>query len=149
MKKTLVIFPIFMVLLLLTPRSAQAQFEAKAGPLGLLFGSVSLAAEYGFSDNFGAELHTFLDSDESYVWATGRYYFNPQRGLDRFHAGFFMAAGSDGVGPGVGLMLGQKWVSRNNVLLDAGIGLGRSFDGDFIPYAKLQIGYRFGNKKWY
>lgn len=122
-------------------RPLHAQLEAKVGPIGLLFGGVSLAGEYIVNDEFGAELHTFFADGGGIVWATAKYYLNPRLGADRFHIGAFLAAGSGG--PGVGFMIGTKAISTSRVVFDFGIGLGRGFDSEFIPYGKIQVGYRF------
>ncbi|RME94459.1 MAG: hypothetical protein D6772_14570, partial [Bacteroidetes bacterium] len=133
MKKPLLVF-FTTCLFLLAARPAQAQFEAKVGPVALLFGGISLAGEYALSDEFGAELHAFFGGEAAFAWATAKYYLSPRMGADRFHLGVFLTTGD--LGPGIGFMGGTKIVSPKNIIFDFGLGIGRGFEEEVVPYWK-------------
>lgn len=131
--------------------SLSAQTELKINPIGALFSSPDLSAEFGVKDNIGIEPYigfgwpkltvndeTFRSTGIGYG-LNGKYYFSPDKGIDKFYAGIYLRGGSstfksDSSGStasfkrnrlGAGLSLGYKWVSRNNVIFEVGAGLGR------------------------
>ncbi len=133
---------------------------------------MSVEAAIGFGN--GTEL------GDSYKWTnipitvTGKYYFNPDDGADKFYADVFLRFISrsykvdDGnvnnidwsqtrLGAGVGI--GFKSISRSGVVFDIGFGVGRAFIDkisdendttssidwpDIMFTGKLGVGYRFG-----
>lgn len=127
--------------LLLLAGRASAQFEVKLSPVALLFGAAAVSVEMGLSPSFGLDLDGIIADGGGGVNLSGKYYFNPQMGLDRFHVGAFL--GTLGDAPGVGFLAGVKLLSRHNVLFEIGLGAGRSFDGGAVGYGKLHLGYRF------
>ena len=166
----------------------QAQTELKINPLGLLFSSPDLSVEFAVAENIGIEpfigvsfLKLTVDGDGYKsnglgYGVNGKYYFNPDKGIDKFYAGIYMRGGNSkytGQGSnsgdsfsrnyfGVGLSLGYKWVSRQNIVFDLGGGIGRKFlnkysdasssnvDISSIPllnidaFFRFGVGYRFG-----
>lgn len=166
----------------------QAQTELKINPLGLLFSSPDLSAEFGVAENIGIEpfigvsfLKLTVDGDGYKsnglgYGVNGKYYFSPDKGIDKFYSGIYMRGGNSkytGQGNnsgdsfsrnyfGVGLSLGYKWVSRQNIVFDLGGGIGRKFLNKYtnassssvnvsdIPLLNLDgffrfgVGYRFG-----
>ena len=166
----------------------QAQTELKINPLGLLFSSPDLSVEFAVAENIGIEpfigvsfLKLTVDGDGYKsngigYGVNGKYYFSPDKGIDKFYAGIYMRGGNSkytGQGSnsgdsfsrnyfGVGLSLGYKLVSRQNIVFDIGIGIGRKFlnkysnassssvDISTIPLLNLDgffrfgLGYRFG-----
>ncbi len=127
--------------------TANAQFELKSNPIALIFAAPSLSAEYGFTEDFGVEAYGIIFPDgEGIAFVSAKYYLNPKEGLDRFNIGGFLAAGSLGIG--AGFQLGQKVVAKKGLVFEFGIGLGRGFtDEPFLPYFKLDLGYRFKKKE--
>lgn len=131
--------------------SLSAQTELKINPIGALFSSPDLSAEFGVKDNIGIEpyigasWYNLTVSDTKFkstgvgYGLNGKYYFSPDKGIDKFYAGIYLRGGSstfksDSTGSndsfkrnrlGAGLSLGYKWVSRNNVIFEVGGGLGR------------------------
>jgi len=143
--------------------SSQAQIDLKINPLGLLFSSPDLAAEYLVSEDlgvelsagivFGKELASDLDKSGYRVRLSGKYYFNIEDGCDKFYAGIYLGPRSrktsgelvdlgngNSYEPGAkisafsfGFLAGYKWVSDSGVVFEIGGGLGRAF-GDKITY---------------
>ncbi|MBL7826520.1 MAG: DUF3575 domain-containing protein [Saprospiraceae bacterium] len=169
--------------MLFAAMNLNAQTEVKINPLGLLFGSPDVSAEFRLSNSAGLEPFVGFTSKN---WAGGdlkytavnagaafKYYFNPQRGFDRFYAGAYTRFNngtvrdviSDSEGGytrlSLGFMIGQKWVSKKNVVFELGFGVGRAFinnlnddDGTIADFTfdldlmgRLAIGYRFGGGK--
>ena len=166
----------------------QAQTELKINPIGLLFSSPDLSAEFAVAENIGVEPFlgvTFLKltvdgdgykSNGLNYGVNGKYYFNPEKGIDKFYAGIYMRGGKSkytGQGSnsgdsfshnyfGVGLSLGYKWVSRQNIVFDLGAGVGRKFLNKYTDasssnvdlsgitllnldgFFRFGVGYRFG-----
>lgn len=121
-----------------------AQTEVKLSPLPLLFGGVFASVEQGVSPLIGIDADlAFVDGYTAFN-LSGKYYFNPEKGIDKFHIGAFI--GINDSAPGVGFLLGYKWISRNNIIFELGLGLGRTFDDGVLGYGKLHIGYRFEKK---
>ncbi|MEM1214453.1 MAG: DUF3575 domain-containing protein [Bacteroidota bacterium] len=173
---------------------AEAQIDATINPLALLFGGVNVGADFVLADNLSVEGNLGFTSrtnelgsvEQKYtgipVTVTGKYYFNPDDGADRFYASVFLRFVNrsfsaedidasqeafynyDQTRFGAGLGVGFKTVSRNNIVFDFGLGVGRAFvsnfrfsDGveeedafisgdllDIMLTAKIGIGYRFG-----
>lgn len=171
--------------------SAQAQFDLKINPLGLLFSNFTVAGEIGLNQekNLGLEVTagvgfnkftvTVDDVEDEYrtsTFRTGanvRYYFNPDKGLDKFYTGLYgrYAGGKWSAEDSneeltsnrfaLGFLFGTKIVSGNErFVFDFGIGFGRALvykvegDGevvnlDDIPLlnwdipAYISLGYRF------
>ena len=157
-----------------------AQTEVKINPLGLLFGSPDVSAEFRLNDNMGLEPFIGYTSRKfaagavriSAVNAGGsfKYYFNPQKGFDRFYAGAytrFNAGNAEETETGtqagytrvsLGFQIGQKWVSKQNVVFELAFGVGRAFvnnledpDGAITDFnfdldlmGRFAVGYRFG-----
>lgn len=143
------VFPVLLlsVFLLASPK-AQAQFEIKTNPLGLIFGSIPLSAEYVLKPNIGLELtgsytKVSLGSiDWSGTKATFqfKYYFSPDKGGDKFYAFPYLRyvnrSGEDTYDNepvtvtnnvfGGGFGLGYKWVAESGLLFDLGFGIGRN-----------------------
>lgn len=121
-----------------------AQAEIKLSPIPLLFGYVAASFEYGFTPSFGLDGDFYFIEDLSAVSLSAKYYFNPDKGIDKFHVGAFVGAAESA--PGLGFLLGYKWVSNKNILFELGLGVGRSLDDGVIGYGKFHMGYRFGKK---
>ena len=138
MKKLLLVFAL---LAYLSPLFAQT--EVKLSPIPLLFGYVAASVEQGVSKSFGIEGDFILIEDFIGGNLSGKYYFDPSKGIDKFHVGAF-----EGVHEsiGIGFLVGYKLVSRKNVLFEVGLGVGRGFDDTVIGYGKLHLGYRFEKK---
>jgi Protein of unknown function (DUF3575) len=98
----------------------QAQTELKINPLGALFLSPDVSAEFGISESFGLEPtlgvsffrltldgNQFKSTGASYG-AQGKYYFSPKQGIDGFYGGVYVRGGhsnfktSTTVGSGTG-----------------------------------------------
>ena len=160
-----------------------AQTEIKINPLGLLFGSPDVSAEFGLGTSLGIEpfigftSKKFLGGDTKYTalnaGASFKYYFNPHRGIDRFYAGLYTrfnngtlkesstAASASYTRLSLGLLIGQKWVSRKNIVFELALGVGRAFvnnveetngavgdiNFDLDIMGRLAVGYRFGGSK--
>lgn len=129
-----------------------AQSEIKINPLGLLFSSPDISAEFAVQDNIGIEakvgisyLKYTLGSEQfkssgATVGGQGKYYFNPSDNIDGFYAGLYLRGGNNKFTSSVsatnaysrtyfagGLSTGYKWVSRNNIVFEIGGGLGKNF----------------------
>lgn len=128
--------------------SAQAQADVQINPIALLFGGIQFSADFLLTDNGSVEVSTIAGADVIAFYGAGKYYFNPRAGADRFYIGAFVGGGTD-VGGGVGFLAGQKWLSDKGVSFELALGLGRSLGGDvdFLPYGKLAVGYRLGQKR--
>ncbi len=171
----------------LTLSTVWSQTELKINPIGALFSSPDVSAEFGIKNNIGIEPYIGFGWPKLTVDGTtykgkgmgyglnGKYYFTPEQGLDKFYGGIYLRGGSttfsaDSIGKtnsfnrnrlGVGLSLGYKWVSRNNVIFEIGGGIGRkiyskyTFESNTVNVAKIPllnidgffkfaVGYRFG-----
>ncbi|MDF1549208.1 MAG: DUF3575 domain-containing protein [Bacteroidales bacterium] len=133
-------------------------FEAKLNPIGLIFGSIPVSAEYVINDNMGIEAtlaYSFSKGDyyDNTSKASGivvaglyKYYFKPQDGGDGFYAfpyiryasrkfTFNDATYGDVTSTykafGAGFGLGYKWVATSGLLVDLGAGVGKNFSGEF------------------
>jgi len=139
--------------------TSQAQIDVSINPLGLLFSNPDLSAEYIVNENIGVELtlgavygktaalglgEEFRLSKSGYkVRLSGKYYFKPNNGGDRFYAGVYLgprstkqtgdsAVWGEDYGYKVsaftaGVNLGFKWVGDNGIVFEIGGGAGRAF----------------------
>lgn len=134
-------------------------FEIKTNPIGLLFNSIPLSAEYVINENIGVEAtvaYSYSKGDyfEGTSKASGlvtaglfKYYFKPDDGGDGFYAFPYIRYASrkftfnDGTTTGdvtatytafgAGFGIGYKWVAQSGLLFDLGGGIGKNFSGDF------------------
>jgi hypothetical protein len=142
----------FVIALICSFINLNAQTELKINPLGLLFLSPDVAAEFAVSENVGIEPtigvswfqltvdgEKFKSTGLSYG-AQGKYYFGPEKGIDKFFAGIYTRGGQSKFSNttagatsetfsrnrlGAGVTLGYKWVSSHNVVFELGAGIGR------------------------
>lgn len=165
-----------------------AQFELKFEPISAIFGKISVSSEYVIKENMGVEalfgysydapLIFMFDevSDVSGMTLAGAYkfYFKPEKGGDRFYAfpyiRYFKADftltdnnityNGDYHTFGFGFGAGWKIVSKNGILFDFNLGIGKNVTGEttFEPdytteteeYSPINVvggislGYRFG-----
>jgi hypothetical protein len=133
------------VLLLTSLHHLNAQTELKVSPVALLFGGLAFSAEQQITPSFGLDADILAAVDGFGANLSGKYYFDPQQGIDRFHIGIF-AGGITDNGVGGGFLAGYKWVSSKRIVFEAGVGVGRTFDGGITGYGKLHLGYRFVKK---
>ena len=142
---------LFVALFFATVMNVQAQTELKINPLGILFSNPELSAEFGVNEHIGVEPslgisylkltlngNAYKSSGFSYG-VNGKYYFGPEKGIDKFYAGIYLRGGAstyrntskvsnDNITNnrlGGGMSLGYKWVSSQNIVLDLGTGIGR------------------------
>ena len=141
MKKSLLL----PLLLLASLHRMNAQTELKVSPVALLFGGLAFSAEQQITPSFGLDADILAAVDGFGANLSGKYYFDPQQGIDRFHIGIF-AGGITDNGVGGGFLAGYKWVSSKRIVFEAGVGVGRTFDGGITGYGKLHLGYRFVKK---
>jgi len=143
--------------------SLSAQIDLKINPIGLLFNSPDISAEYMVSDELGVQLSLGLDygkiagsgilgidaKKSGYrVNIMGKYYFSPDDGCDKFYAGLYLGPRSRKVkytedatfnlnykisAFTAGLATGYKWVGDSGFVFEIGIGAGRAF-GEKIKY---------------
>lgn len=165
---------LFFLLLLSVP--AFSQTDATINPIGLLFSSVNASIERSGSDHFGIEgslsfnfssydiVGEAFGSNGFGIRAIGKYYFKPEKGIDKFHIGPYVRYGYNSIKYtdnriknsriSIGFYTGYKWVSQNNIIFELGFGLGRGLlniysDIDYGPdfsldaTGKLAVGYRF------
>ena len=141
----------------LTFSTAWSQTEIKINPLGLLFGSPDISAEFGINESTGIEPFVGINFGNISVGSVtykssgfrlggiGKYYFNTSKGLDKFWAGLYLRGGSgssttssttggststakiDNTRLAAGLAIGYKWVSSRNIVFELGFGVGRAF----------------------
>ncbi len=135
----------FLILSMLSFQLLHAQTEIKFSPIALLATIGAISVEHGFNDDFGMEADVYFAGGGGALIVSAKYYFNPKEGLDRFHAGIYTGIIPE-AGAGIGFLAGTKIVSQKNILFEIGLGVGRTFEGGFLPYAKLHIGYRFGGR---
>jgi len=155
MKKFLLL-PVFLFFV----SAAQSQVDVKINPLGLLFSSPDLSGEYIINESFGVELslgavYGFVAASrllERDLWLSksgyrirlsGKYYFRPVNGGDRFYAGAYLGPRSQSISGDVeayngdvgytqsafsaGILAGYKWAADNGLIFEIGLGLGRAF----------------------
>lgn len=123
-----------------------AQIDATISPIGILWGDLSLSADFAIKENmsvdarigFGSGDLNTADWNNYVLTAFGKYYFNPQMGTDRFYIGPFLQyirrnyeyeddspyADYDQSRFGIGFALGWKIVPQGNFVFDANVGVG-------------------------
>jgi len=81
--------------------TASAQIDLKINPIGALFGSPDISADFVLSDKFSVEgglglnLGSFDIGGTEFkrsgfsVFAVGKHYFNPNKGADKFGVGVY------------------------------------------------------------
>jgi len=134
-------------------RSA-AQVDATVNPIGLLFGAISVGADFGLSDNLSLEGSLGIGNGDNGVTnlkyynlpitVTGKYYLNPRKGADRFYVDAFTRFVTRGYTVndssagniyaeysqtrfGLGFGAGYKAVSKKGLVFDFNFGIGRAF----------------------
>ncbi len=147
--------------LLFCVTTLNAQFEVKINPIGFLFNSPDLSAEYLINDDIGVELvigadygtivGTGLTGDELRksgfrLRAIGKYYFSPNDGTDAWYAGVYLgprqrtvSGNSDSLFDSgwkqtaftAGFTGGYKWVTAKGIIFELGLGIGRAFNDEF------------------
>ena len=150
MKK--LIFPI--LLTFVVAYKSTAQVDVQINPIGILFSSINVTAEFGVSDDFGIEggldydFQNFDIDGSEYrnnavgIRAIGKYYFGPEDGIDRWTIGGYTrfvtgTSSADDAQSGrdevkntkfaLGFYTGYKWVSKKNIVFELGLGVGRNF----------------------
>ncbi len=136
---------------------ANAQVEISANPFALLWGNIFAALEVNIGEDWGVGGDVFAGRGGGAIFVTGKHFFNPKFGCDKFNFGFFFGVGGsntldgrdNGNNAGVGFLFGYKAVSSKKVLFDMAFGGGRGFgeSGELIGYLRFNVGYRFGLKK--
>ena len=160
-----------------------SQIEVKINPLSLLWSSFDISAEYGVNEKIGVDFAPLFDfgktkyNDLEYknskigLVVNPRFYFNPNRGIDKFYFGAYVkfASGKStydddtylkntrlALGPNIG----YKVSSDSGFIFDIGFGVGKAlvnnwdsdiagFDEDLLSLfsidfiGKLAVGYRF------
>ena len=128
---------------------AQAQVDVSINPISILWGDITVGADFALSENLSVEGQIGYSSNTTAgakytgipITAFGKYYFNPTRGTDRFYGSVFLRFVSRSyeaddsfsdyeytrtrLGAGVGI--GYKIVSSGNFVFDIGLGVGRAF----------------------
>ena len=133
--------------------ASQAQVDLKINPIGTIFGSPDLSAEFAASDKIGVELvagpvaNSFNLTDVDFKrrgftgYVAGKYYINPNRGMDNLSIGLYAKTRLINYNAEVeeeadqnfqrtkialGFLVSQKWVSDNNLVFGLDAGLGRT-----------------------
>ena len=165
--------------------SAFSQVEIKINPLLALFGVFDVSGEFGVNEKLGVDVAPNLYFSKVITYDKGefkgsgfgavinpRYYFNPNRGIDKFYFGAYLNFATYkgenkesntyikrtklAIGPNIG----YKVSSDSGFIFDIGFGLGRSFVNSwdsniegfntdllsllsFDAIGKLAIGWRF------
>ena len=134
--------------------NAQEKIEVKLNPLGIIFGSPELVGEYFLTERFSAKLALSAEmgkygavSTDDYnpkksgfgIMLSGRYYFEPEEGNDRWFTGLYLRNKTFNVKDdssttygefqrkvtAAGILVGKKWVTSNNITFELALGLGR------------------------
>ena len=141
--------PVLLAFFCLGIQQASAQVDVTVNPVGLLFGDFSIGADFALSDNFSIEPQigfgtgkvSGIKGTNLAVNGVAKYYFNPNRGADRFYGDVFLryvnrnwnyddsstAADYTSTRIGLGFGLGYKIVSGGGFVFDIGFGAGRAF----------------------
>ncbi len=142
---------ILSLLFVIAGLTAKAQVDLSINPFFLLIPGVQASLEYTTKNDWGFGGDVFAGEGAYFIYATGKYYFNPSKGGDKFNAGAYVGgAGIDGdSGYGLGFYVGYKALSTKKILFDVALGGGRDFSDNigFLPYIKANVGYRFGLKE--
>ena len=163
--------------------SSYAQFEIKINPVSILWSSFDISAEYGFNEKFGVDVapvfdfgktkYNSLEYKNSKIGAVinPRFYFNPNRGIDKFYFGAYLKFSSGkstyeddsylkNTRVAIGPNIGYKVSSDSGFIFDIGFGVGKAFvnnwdsningfDEDLLSLfsidfiGKLAVGWRF------
>ncbi len=133
--------------------TAYAQIDLKINPIGALFGSPDITADFVLSDQFsveggiGVDFGKFKINDFEYkrsgfsLLAVGKHYFNPNLGADKFGIGVYTRyrnfgnSLTDGGNAddynrtkfAVGFQVGWKKVSDSGFIFEFDMGGGRAF----------------------
>ena len=173
-----------------------AQVDVRINPINAIFGSpdvsveAAVAPQFGIEGTFGANFGGFnLESVDFRRrgfkgFVAGKYYFNENKGNDNLSVGLYVkgkhvdfTAKTDEQANenfnrnklAIGLIVGQKWVSDNNIVFGIDAGVGRNIMNRFnyeeednatvdlaaFPFLNLDailrvsVGYRFGGSKWF
>lgn len=127
---------------------SNAQVDVTINPIGILFGNMNVGADFGITENISLEASVGYFSRKSGGYkftafpliATGKYYFNPDKGCDKFYADVFLKyftwnfkdkdnSGLDEYSQtrfGGGFGIGYKIVSQKGFVFDIGGGIGRA-----------------------
>lgn len=150
MKTTKILFSLWLVFLGF--HAAHAQVDIKLSPFGLLFNRAVARVEFPASQNVGVELlgggawNSFNFEDQGdlrfhnyHLGANGRYYFSPDKGLDKFYLGGYAKYNGGNAKEkdsstslqttrlAVGTLIGFKTLAKNeHLLFDFNVGLGRA-----------------------
>lgn len=158
---------LFLVLIAVIGLSFQsnAQVDITVNPLGLLVQTYSLGVDYHFNPDWsvGGDLMVTTNSNFGIYYVNAKHYFNPLSESKKFYVGIFTGLHTYNSYDftsnfnlerkyestlGFGFMGGYKLISRKNVVLDVAGGIGRGIEAaTFIPYFRLNAGYRFQNDK--
>ncbi len=134
--------------------TSYAQIDLKINPIGALFGSPDVSADFILSDKFSVEGGLGINSGsvtvggDSFkrsgfgVFAVGKHYFNPDLGGDKFGVGVYtrfrnINSSFDGEGVNnnddftrtklaLGLQVGWKRVSESGFIFELDLGGGRA-----------------------
>lgn len=155
-----------------------AQVDITLHPVNLLVKDLAIGLDFVIDPAFSIEggFGYGKRMDDAYIWhpvqltATGKYYFEPKTSADGFYADVFLRYVSrnhqenNGSGfeeytderAGLGVGVGYKLITQDGLLLEIGLGVGRSFyyTGEkryvswpnMLVVPKLAVGYRFGGK---
>lgn len=133
--------------------TSYAQIDLKINPIGALFGSPDVTADFVLNDKFsvegglGVDFGNFKINDIKYkrsgfsLLAVGKHYFNPDLGADKFGIGIytryrnFSNTLSDGNSNNdytrnrfaLGFQIGWKKVSESGFIFEFDFGAGRAF----------------------
>lgn len=135
--------------------TAKAQTDVSINPIGLLFNSVTVTAEFGLSEDIGIEgglnynFNKYDIGDEEWknsgfgVTAIGKYYFNPTRGINKWNIGPYLSfrTGSSSISIhdydvkttrlSLGFYGGYKVVSAKNIVFEIGMGFGKALVNEY------------------
>jgi hypothetical protein len=141
-----------------TALTSQAQVDLKINPIGTIFGSPDLSAEFAANEQFGIELvvgpvaNSFNLTNVDFKrrgfvgYIAGKYYINPDRGMDNLSIGVYAknrfvnynAEVEEEVDENfqrnkiaLGFLVSQKWVSDNNLVFGIDAGLGRTISNRY------------------
>ncbi len=126
-----------------------AQVDLTINPIGVLWGDFNVGADFAISENFSIEGAVGYQSAKSGsfkytgipVISRGKYYFNPNRGADKFYADAFLKfvnrdykvddnstdyANYTATRFGIGFGVGYKAVSAKGFVFDLNFGVGRA-----------------------
>ncbi|MEM8527246.1 MAG: DUF3575 domain-containing protein [Bacteroidota bacterium] len=165
-----------------------AQVDVKINPIGTIFGNPNLSVEFAASQKFGVEATVgpnfgSIGIDDTRVNRRGftgnligKYYLNEDVGTDNLSIGLYLKGRNINFTAedneedkasrnkiALGFAVGQKWVSKNNIIFSIDGGVGRniinrfeydneeenSFNLNNIPlinidlFFRLSVGYRF------